>query len=95
MLREYGLVPSLLSAEDDPYVQEPLAFWGDEPVWEVILATLPDIAPSRGTSFFGDADRIVQQAQTQYLNGGFETAQEALDYAANQIELVTGLPVAQ
>ena len=52
------------------------------------------MVPSLGTPFFGDADAVVQAVQTQYLNGGYETAQAALDDAANQIALVTGLPIA-
>jgi lactose/L-arabinose transport system substrate-binding protein len=94
MLKAYGLVPSLLTAVEDPYVQEPQPFWGDQPVWQTILETLPAIKPSRGTPFFGDADGIMRTVQSQYLNGGYETAQAALDDAASQIELVTGLTVA-
>jgi lactose/L-arabinose transport system substrate-binding protein len=94
MLKAYGLVPSLLTAVDDPYVQEPQPFWGDQTVWQTILETLPQIKPSRGTPFFGDADGIMRTVQSQYLNGGYESAQAALDDAASQIELVTGLPIA-
>lgn len=93
MLREYGLVPSLLSALDAPYVQQEQPFWGGQKIWIDILGTLDKIEPSRGTPFFGDADQIVQDVQTQYLNGGFPDAKAALDSAAEQIELVTGLPV--
>ena len=32
---------------------------------------------------------------SQYLNGGYDSAQAALDDAAKQIELATGLPLAQ
>ncbi len=95
MLREYGLVPSLLTALEDPFVQEPLPFWGDQEVWQLVLGTLDNIEPIRGTPFFGDADEIVQVVQTAYLNGDFESAQAALDDAAKQIELVTGLPIAE
>ena len=95
MLREYGLVPSLLTALEDPFVQEPLPFWGDQEVWQLVLGTLDKIEPIRGTPFFGDADEIVQVVQTAYLNGDFESAQAALDDAAKQIELVTGLPIAE
>lgn len=95
MLKEYGLVPSLLTAIDDPYAKEPSPFWGDQAVWQTILPTLPKISPSRGTAFFADADGVVRSVQTQYLNGGFESAQAALDDAASQIELVTGLPIAE
>jgi lactose/L-arabinose transport system substrate-binding protein len=95
MLRTWGLVPSLLTALEDPFVEQPLPFWGDQPVWQEVLATLDKIQPLRGTPFFGDADEIVQTVQTSYLNGGYESAQAAMDDAAQQIELVTGLPVAE
>jgi lactose/L-arabinose transport system substrate-binding protein len=94
MLKEFGLVPSLLTAVEDPYVQEAQEFWGGEAVWQQILATLPAINPSRGTPFFADADAILRTVQTGYLNGEYESAQAALDDAASQIEVVTGLPVA-
>ena len=47
------------------------------------------------TPFFGDADGVLRTVQTGYLNGDYDTAQAALDDAAQQIELVTGLPVAE
>jgi lactose/L-arabinose transport system substrate-binding protein len=94
MLQAYGLVPSLLTAVEDSYVQEAQPFWGGQTVWQTILETLPAINPSRGTPFFGDADAIVRTVQSEYLNSGYESAQAALDDAASQIELVTGLPVA-
>jgi lactose/L-arabinose transport system substrate-binding protein len=87
-------VPSLLTAVEDPYVQEAQEFWGGEPVWQQVLATLPAINPSRGTPFFADADAILRTVQTGFLNGDYESAQAALDDAASQIEVVTGLPVA-
>ncbi|WP_332715123.1 ABC transporter substrate-binding protein [Pelagibacterium mangrovi] len=95
MLREYGLVPSLLSALEDPYVEETQPYWGDQAIWVDILGTLDRVVPSRGTPFFGDADAVIQTVQTQYLNGGYESAQAALDDAANQIALATGMPIAQ
>jgi lactose/L-arabinose transport system substrate-binding protein len=95
MLREQGLVPSLLSATADPFTEESLEFWGGQPVWQTILATLDDVNPIRGTPFFADADAIVESVQLGYLNGEFDSAQAALDEAARQIELVTGLPIAE
>ncbi|WP_159585379.1 ABC transporter substrate-binding protein [Chelativorans xinjiangense] len=95
MLREYGLVPSLLSALDDPYMQEPQPYWDGQKVWIDILGTLDQVVPSRGTPFFGDADGIMNAVQSQYLNDGFDSAQAAADDAANQIALVTGLPIAE
>ena len=95
MLKSNGLVPSLLSALEDPYVSEGLPFWGGQAVWVDILGTLGNVPPNRGTPFFGDADQIVQVVQTGFLNGEYASAQEALDDAARQIELVTGIPVAE
>jgi lactose/L-arabinose transport system substrate-binding protein len=95
MLREYGLVPSLLTALEDPFVEQELPFWGGQQVWQLVLGTLEEIEPIRGTPFFGDADEIVQTVQTSFLNGGYESAQAAMDDAAQQIELVTGMPVAE
>ena len=60
----------------------------------MVLGTLDKIEPIRGTPFFGDADGIMKTVQSQYLNGGYDSAQAALDDAAKQIELATGLPIA-
>ena len=95
MLREYGLVPSLLAALDDPYVQAEQAFWGGQQVWVDTLATLDDVRPSRGTPFYGDAVGVMSAVQVSFLNGGYDSAQAAVDDAARQIALATGLPVAE
>lgn len=95
MLKEFGLVPSLISALDDPYVSEGQEYWGGQAVWTDILATLPQIVPSRGTPFGADAESIYRAVQTKYLNGEYADAKAALDDAANQIAGATGLPVAQ
>lgn len=95
MLRDQGLVPSLLSALNDPYVSEPSEFWGDQKIWELILGRLAKIEPINGTEFFSDADQAVIATQTAYLAGKFATAQDAMDDAAKQISFATGLPVAK
>ncbi|MHA3980788.1 ABC transporter substrate-binding protein [Halovulum sp. GXIMD14794] len=95
MLREYGLVPSLLSALEDPYIAEPRPFYGGQKVWELILGRLEHIRPATGTPFFGDADQVIQATQIAYINGEYDSAQEALDEAAKQISFATGLPVAE
>jgi lactose/L-arabinose transport system substrate-binding protein len=93
MLKAYGLVPSLISALDDPYVSQGLDYWGGQAVWKDILATLPKIHPQRGTQFQSDAESIFRATQTKYLDGGYPDAKAALDDAANQISSATGLPV--
>ena len=93
MLKDFGLVPSLISALNDPYVSEGLPYWGGQAVWKDILGTLPKVVPSRGTQFQSDAEIIVRAVQTKYLGGGYPDAKTALDDAANQIAAATGLPV--
>ncbi|ASR11990.1 ABC transporter substrate-binding protein (plasmid) [Rhizobium leguminosarum bv. viciae] len=95
MLKEFGLVPSLLSAVQDPFVNEPQPYWGGQKVWADILATLPKIVPSRGTAFQSDAEAIFKATQTKFFSGGYPDAKAALDDAANQIASATGLPIAQ
>ena len=94
MLKQFGLVPSLLSALDDPYVSEPQAYWGGQKVWADILATLPKVVPSRGTPFRTDGDAVIRAVQTKYFSGGYPDAKAALDDAAKQIKAATGLPIA-
>ncbi|AEH86969.1 extracellular solute-binding protein [Mesorhizobium opportunistum] len=93
MLKEFGLVPSLVSALNDPYVSEGLPYWGGQAVWKDILGTLPKVVPSRGTQFQSDAEIIMRAVQTKYLAGGYAGAKAALDDAASQIAAATGLPV--
>jgi lactose/L-arabinose transport system substrate-binding protein len=95
MLKSFGLVPSLLTAVQDPFVSQPLPYYKDQKIWVDILATLPKIKPSPGTQFFGDADAIIKAVQTKYLAGGYPDAKTALDDAAQQIASATGLPIAQ
>lgn len=93
MLQEQGLVPSLISALDHPYVQEPIPFWGDQAVWATVLETLPQIAQVRGTPNYTEANTTMTRVQLEYINGGFESAEAALAEAARQVALATGLPV--
>ncbi|TIL28380.1 ABC transporter substrate-binding protein [Mesorhizobium sp.] len=93
MLKGFGLVPSLISALDAPYVSEGQPYWGGQAVWKDILGTLPKVVPSRGTPFQSDAEIIVRAVQTKYLGGGYPDAKAALDDAASQIASATGLPV--
>lgn len=95
MLKSFGLVPSLLSAVQDPFVKEPQPYWGGQAVWSDILATLPKIVPARGTAFQADAESIYRAAQTKYFANDYPDAKAALDDAAKQIETATGLPIAE
>ncbi|HEX2864935.1 MAG TPA: sugar ABC transporter substrate-binding protein [Deinococcales bacterium] len=95
MLKQYGLVPSLLSASKDLYVTQPQPFWSNQQIWKTILGTLGDVPAVRGTQFFQDARQIVVAAQSDLLSGKVKTAKEALDKAAQQISAATGVPVAK
>ncbi|ADI14847.1 ABC transporter substrate-binding protein [Truepera radiovictrix] len=95
MLRNQGLVPSYLPALEDPYVQEPVPYWGDQPIWQDILATLGEIPQARGTQYFQEARQIVTNTLSQYLTqNAYEDAQAAMDDAAQQISAAVGLPIA-
>ncbi|MBB3459038.1 lactose/L-arabinose transport system substrate-binding protein [Rhizobium sp. BK313] len=95
MLKSFGLVPSLLSAVKDPFVNEPLPYYDNQKIWVDILGTLPKISPSPGTQYFSDADAVFRAVQTKYLAGGYPDGKTALADAAQQIASATGLPVAK
>ncbi|UQN09846.1 sugar ABC transporter substrate-binding protein [Deinococcus sp. QL22] len=95
MLKTQGLVPSLLAATKDPYVAQGQAFWGNQKVWQTILGTLGDVPQARGTQYFQDARQIMIVVQTDYLNGKYKTAQEALNDAAKKISSATSLSIAK
>ena len=96
MLEDYGLVPSYLPALDAPYVGEEIAYWGGQPIWEDILATLGEIPQARGTQYFQEARQIVTSVLTQYLTeDAYPDAQAAMDDAAQQISSAVGLPIAE
>ena len=95
MLEEFGLVPSYLPALDDPYINEQLAYWGDQAIWDTVLSTLGEVPQARGTQFFQDARPIVTNTLSEYLTqDAYDNAQAAMDAAAQQISQATGLPVA-
>ena len=93
MMKYRGLVTSLLSSVDDPYVKEPQPFWGGQPVWADMLATLPNIPVYRSTPYYTDATGIMKVVVNDYLEGHYKSAKEALDAAARQIADASGLPV--
>ena len=95
MLENFGLVPSYLPALEDPYVQEGVPYWGDQAIWEEILATLGEIPQARGTQYFQEARQVVTNTLSQYLTeDAYDSAQAAMDEAADQIAGATGLPIA-
>lgn len=95
MLKQYGLVPSYLPALNDPYVKQPQPYWGNQPIWQLILSTLGKVPPARGTQYFQEARQIMTAIQADFLAGKYKTAKEALDAAARQISQATGLPIAK
>lgn len=95
ILRDYGLTPTHLGALDHPYLEEGVPFFGDQPVWGLILSTLGDVPPANGTQFFDEARSVMVATVNDFLDGRAGTAQEALDDAARRISQATGLPIAQ
>jgi lactose/L-arabinose transport system substrate-binding protein len=95
ILRDYGLTPSLLTLLEDPFLDEGVPFFGGQPVWGEILGTLGDVPAVAGSPFFQEAREVMIGIVNDYLDGNFDSAQAALDRAAQQIAQATGLPIAQ
>ncbi|MDF1522632.1 MAG: extracellular solute-binding protein [Trueperaceae bacterium] len=95
ILRDYGLTPSLLTLLEDPFLDEGVPFFGGQPVWGEILGTLGDVPAVAGSAFFQEAREVMIGIVNDYLDGNFDSAQAALDRAAQQIAQATGLPIAQ
>jgi lactose/L-arabinose transport system substrate-binding protein len=95
ILFDYGLTPSLLSLIDDPALERPVPFFGEQPIWDLILGTLGDVPAVSGTQFFQEARNVMIVVVNDYLDGRYDSAQEALDQAAQQIAASTGLPIAE
>ena len=93
MLKEHGLVPSLLSTTSDPYMDSPQEYWGGQKIWKTILKTSADIEPVRSTPYGSEATDILVAIQTAFVEGKYDSAQAALDEAAGQIASATGLSV--
>lgn len=94
-LLDYGLSVSLLSVSDSEAVQKPVPFFGDQAIWDVIYSNANDVPAANGTQFFQEARQIITIVANGYLDGQYESAQAALDDAANQISGITGLPIAE
>ncbi|MBB6096593.1 lactose/L-arabinose transport system substrate-binding protein [Deinobacterium chartae] len=93
MLKSQGLVPSLLAATKDPYINQGQAYWSNQKIWKTILDTLGDVPQARGTQYFQDARQIMTVVQADFISGRYKSAKEALDDAAKKISAATGLPV--
>lgn len=93
MLKQFGLVPTLLSSASDPYMDSAQPFWGGQAIWREILETTADIEPTRSTAFGAESTAIVVAVQAAYIEGKTASAQAALDEAAAQIKAATGLEI--
>jgi lactose/L-arabinose transport system substrate-binding protein len=90
-LIDYGLSVSLLSVSDSEAVQEPVSFFGDQAIWDVIYSYANDVPPANGTQFFQEARQVITIEVSNFLDGQYDSAQEALDSAASQISSITGI----
>ncbi len=94
ILRDYGLTPSLLPVLEDPFLEEGVDFFGGQPVWGEILGTLGSVPAVAGSQYFQEAREVMIGTVNEYLDGNYDSAQAALDAAAQQISQATGLPIA-
>jgi lactose/L-arabinose transport system substrate-binding protein len=95
ILFDYGLTPSLLPLLGSPALDQGVEFFGGQAVWADILGTLGNVPAVAGSQYFQEAREVMIGIVNQYLEGGFPTAQAALDRAAQQIASATGLPIAR
>ncbi len=95
MLKNQGLVPSYLPALQADYIKQGMPYWGGQDIWNLILSTSKDIVPFRSTKYRGKASDILVAVQNEYLNGAYDSAQDALNAVAKQIANATGLPIAE
>lgn len=93
-LLDYGLNVSLLSVSDSEAVEQPVAYFGDQAIWDVIYAHANDVPAANGTQFFQEAREVITIEVSNFLDGQYDSAQDALDSAASQISNITGLPIA-
>jgi len=91
---DYGLTVSLLSVSTGAVAEEEIEYFGGQPIYDVIYSNADDVPPANGTQFFQEARDVMIVVTDSYLNGEYESAQAALDDAAQQISGITGLPIA-
>ncbi len=94
ILRDYGLTPSLLPVLEDPFLEEGVDFFGGQPVWGEILGTLGSVPAVAGSQYFQEAREVMIGTVNDYLDGNYDSAQAALEEAAQRISQATGLPIA-
>ena len=96
MLKEFGLVPSLISALDDPYVSRRPALLGRPGGVEGHPRhPAQDRARAAARRSRATPKSSCAPCRPSTSAGGYPDAKAALDDAANQIAAATGLPIAQ
>ena len=68
MLKFRGLVPALLSANADPYISTPLAYWGGQAIWADLLDNLKNMPGYRPTPYYFEAAEINKVVVSDYVD---------------------------
>jgi lactose/L-arabinose transport system substrate-binding protein len=93
MMENEGLFPAYLPAFDEPAMQAPQPYFGDQPVFRIFGELTPLIPPITYTADNSKASDQMTNTQSAILSGG-QDVQAALQDAANQLANATGREIA-
>lgn len=93
MMENYGLFPSLLETYEDPFFDEPVPFFNDQPIFRMFADEVPDIPNATYTEDYARALERSSNAQAEVLlNNG--DPEQALTNAAEQLAQETDREIA-
>lgn len=88
-LEEYGLFPSLLSAYEDPFFEEPVSYFNDSPIYQMFAEVAENVESSVYNGDFARAQDVIVDAQSDMLLEGADV-DTALEEAAERLASETG-----
>lgn len=92
MMKEYGLFPSLLEAYEDPFFQEPVEYFGNQPIYQMFADQVADIPPAYYTEDYARALKRSSDAQASILLDDADV-EKALKEAADALAKETSREV--
>jgi lactose/L-arabinose transport system substrate-binding protein len=81
---EGGLFPSLNTIYGEGVFSEPVAYFNDQPIWEMFAGMMEDIPYANYTGNYAVARDEAETAQAEAVGG--RSVEEALERAANQLD---------
>ncbi|MCR6095036.1 sugar ABC transporter substrate-binding protein [Salipaludibacillus agaradhaerens] len=81
---EGGLFPSLNTIYEEGVFSEPVAYFNDQPIWDMFAGMMDDIPYANYTGNYAVARDEAETAQAEAVGG--RSVEEALERAANQLD---------